>query len=477
MANLRKTIGKLAARVALRLGGIRQVRGKFDVAQTNTENARHWANADNLSANAAASPGVRRIIRNRARYEVANSSHARGILNTLADDVVGTGPRLQMLIPDGDEINRRIESAWKLWADSRDLATKLRTLRLARCQDGESFGVIVSNPNLTASPISLDLQIREADFFTDPTFFVNDGNTVDGIIFDEYGNPKTYRMLKQHPGGNSLLSIGGHDDVPAEDVIHWFRPDRPGQSRGVSEIATALPLFAQLRRYTLAVIAAAESAANFAGILYSDLPPNTNDDTEADPWESIELERNMLVTMPAGYKMEQVKAEQPSTTYGEFKREILNEIARCLSMPYNIAACNSSSYNYSSGRLDHQTYVRTIAIDRASCTRVILDRLFSKWMTEAVLIEGFLPQVLRRIGAQTPHTWHWDNRADADPIKAAKATEILLKSDATTLADEYAYRGHDWSEKLTQRKREKERLATHPQPPAPAAKSPQEVSK
>ena len=46
---------------------------------------------------AAASPAVRRTLRNRARYEVANNSYARGIVLTLANDSIGTGPRLQLL--------------------------------------------------------------------------------------------------------------------------------------------------------------------------------------------------------------------------------------------------------------------------------------------------------------------------------------------------------------------------------------------
>ena len=75
----------------------RMVRAKFDSAQTNADNRRHWANADGLSADAAASPAIRRTLRNRARYEVANNSYARGIVLTLANDVTGTGPRLQML--------------------------------------------------------------------------------------------------------------------------------------------------------------------------------------------------------------------------------------------------------------------------------------------------------------------------------------------------------------------------------------------
>ena len=103
----------------------------------------------------------------------------------------------------------------------------------------------------------------------------------------------------------------------------------------------ALPLFAQLRRFTLAVLAAAETAADFAGILYTDAPANGEADA-AEPFEPIELEKRALLTMPGGWKMSQMEAQQPSTTYAEFKHELLNEIARCLNMPYNIAAANSS---------------------------------------------------------------------------------------------------------------------------------------
>ena len=89
-------------------GRLLVVRSKYDAAQTTHENRRHWANADHLSANAAASAEVRRTLRNRARYEVANNSYAKGIVLTLANYVVGTGPRLQMLTDDADA-NRIIE--------------------------------------------------------------------------------------------------------------------------------------------------------------------------------------------------------------------------------------------------------------------------------------------------------------------------------------------------------------------------------
>jgi len=51
--------------------------------------------ADGLAADAAANPNIRYILRNRARYEVHNNSYARGMVETLANDVIGTGPRLK----------------------------------------------------------------------------------------------------------------------------------------------------------------------------------------------------------------------------------------------------------------------------------------------------------------------------------------------------------------------------------------------
>lgn len=78
-------------------GRVLRVRAGFDSAVTTEHNRRHWANADGMSADAAASPEVRRTLRNRARYEVANNAYARGIVLTLANDVIGTGPRLQLL--------------------------------------------------------------------------------------------------------------------------------------------------------------------------------------------------------------------------------------------------------------------------------------------------------------------------------------------------------------------------------------------
>jgi lambda family phage portal protein len=434
------------------------VRAKFDSATTNDANRRHWSFADGLSADAAASPDVRRILRNRARYEVANNAYAKGIVLTLANDVIGTGPRLQMLT-DNPETNAVIEGAFASWTSAIGLPEILRAMRMARAESGEVFAVLASNSRLD-SPIALDVRLVEADQVTTPTLDLHNKNAIDGIVFDTLGNPVEYHVLKAHPGDTSTggcFSLGVEfDRVPAESVIHYFRTDRPGQSRGVPDITPALPLFAQLRRYTLAVLGAAETAADFAGVLYTDAPASGEADP-VEPMDAIELEARALLTMPGGWRMEQVKAEQPSTTYAEFKHEILNEIARCLNMPFNVAAGNSSGYNFASGKLDHQVYFKSIRVEQEHIGRIVLDRLLTAFLREAVLISGLLPLPVRTIVAtrQLPaHQWFWDGQSEVDPLKEANAQKTRLNSHTTTLAWEYARQGRDWEAELRQRAKE-----------------------
>lgn len=434
----------------LRARAVRWLHARYDAAVVNEDNRRHWANADGLSARAANSPDVRRILRNRARYEVANNSYARGIVLTLANDVIGTGARLQMLTENA-EANRRIERAFMAWARVTHLAEKLRTMRMARAQDGEAFAVLTSNVNLPTA-IQLDLRLIEADQVTTPDLNALTSNAVDGIVFDGAGNPVEYHVLKQHPGDASAWGSLDYDRIPRGSMVHWFRADRPGQARGIPDILPALPLFAQLRRFTLAVLAAAETAADFAGILYTDAPANGEADP-AEPFEPIELEKRALLTMPGGWKMSQLQAEQPATTYAEFKREILNEIARCLNMPFNVAAGNSSGYNYASGRLDHQTYFKAIRVEQSHLETAVLDRILAAWFDEAVLIPGLLPAGLGAI-ADWPHQWFWDGQEHVDPAKEATAQATRLQNHTTTLAYEYARQGRDWEEALRQRAKE-----------------------
>jgi len=437
------------------------MRARFDVLQRTAENRKHWANADNLSPTAAVTPEKRRELRNCSRYEVANNSYARGIVLTLENDTVGDGPRLQMLTDDA-ELNKRIETAWTAWADAAELAAKLRTIVGARVGDGEAFGVITTNMAI-ASAVKVDLKLIEADMIS--AGFWSFVDPADGIEYDEFGNPARYRLLREHPGDLAVLNPFEGTWLPARYVLHWYRSDRAGQKRGIPELLPALPLFAQLRRYTLAVLGAAETAADLAVLLKTTMP-NIEAETVQYGTE-MDFEPRTATFLPAGWEAFQPKAEQPPTTYAEFKREILNEIARCLNMPYNIAACDSSDYNYASGRLDHQTYWRSLQVDQGAAERRVLDPMFAEWLIEYAAWQG-IPTPVAPV-----HQWFWPGREHVDPEKEANAQDTRLKNLSTNYATEYAKQGRDWETEFRQIAKERELMAELdievPVPAKPAA--------
>ncbi len=447
------------------------IRLKYDAAQTTSENIRHWAMADNLSADGSLTPEIRRTLRNRARYEIANNAYAKGLVLTLAATCIGTGPRLQLL-SDDENFNTVVETEFVAWAEAVRLSERLQTLRMAKIADGEAFAAILRNPRLK-HPVEIDLRAIEADRITSPYPTVS--NEVDGIEYDTFGNPIQYHVSSEHPGDSSVW-YGTFSNIASEYMIHWYRPDRPGQSRGLPEITPALPLFAQLRRYTLAVLAAAETAADFAAVLYTDAPAN-GEAQPLEPLDIVALEKRMATTLPDGWKLGQIRAEQPNTTYSEFKREILGEIGRCMQVPVNILLGDSSKHNYASGRLDHQTFFKSIKGEQTSCEQIVLNPVFDIWYREALRIGLFheprnafslyrktngsiLSQRNNLVNraASASCCWFWDGLEHVDPMKEAKAAATRIDARTSNLAIECAKQGLDWEDVLNQAAKEEERM-------------------
>lgn len=427
----------------------RMVRAIIDAARTTPENRRHWAAADGLSADAAYSADVRDTLRRRARYEAVANSYLKGIALSVVNETIGTGPRLQVLHAD-PAVNEAIEAIWSRWAGETRFAATLRTMRHAKLIDGEAFAVLATDPGL-AGPVKLKVQTIESDRVCS-AFASTDSREVDGIRFDSYGRPQSYRILREHPGGTSPSMEA--EDVSASSILHWFRADRPEQSRGIPEITPALPLFAMLRRYNLAVLAAAETAADYAVLLYTDAPAGG----EAEGYEAIppemEIESRMMQPIPAGWRAEQMKPQQPASTHEMAVRVYLREIARCLCIPACVALGDSSGYNYASGRLDFQVFRRSVVLDQHDAELVVLDRVLWALLDEASMVRGLLPSGTGPFGA-IPHIWTWDAGEHVDPSKEADAQEKRLKNLTTSLADEYAKRARDWEAGLRQIARER----------------------
>lgn len=483
----------------------RGFQARFDAAGHDDDTRNHWKQADGLSPDGAVSADVRRIIRERARYEVANNSVAFGVVTTRSFDLIGSGPRLQLSLPDPEtgeltgvtsteredeqeaateryeEAARFIEKEWEKWCAATGFADTLRVMERAKLVDGESFALAISNPKVN-HPVKLQFRPFEADRVCDPLWVPTPGDS-DGVTYDAAGNPESYRVLRYHPGDDTLGVNDplAYDVHPAESVYHFFRADRPGQTRGVSWLTPALNLFAINRRYGLAVLGAAETAANIVAVLKQDPSLAVNlDDPNATaagpmtPFVEFDLPRRGVMAAPPGGDITQLRAEQPVTQFGDFRREILNEIGRCLDMPLNVVQGNSSRYNYSSGRLDHIPYQRKLWVEREQLGNDHVSRMFRAWLDELVLL-GLIPDGLPPID-RWEWCWDWDGfDTSADPLKDASAIEKLLALNLTDLAEQCAARGRRWQDVLRQRKREQDfadKIGLRPAVPTAPAPAP-----
>jgi len=171
-------------------------------------------------------------------------------------------------------------------------------------------------------------------------------------------------------------------------------------------------------------------------------------DPDVNAFESVDIDRDMITSMPYGWHLKQLMAVQPATTYEMFRNALINEEARCINMPMNIASGDSSKYNYASGRLDHQGYFLSIDVDRGDIEIEALDQIFAAWFDEAVL-EGIIPTGIGVYDDEVPHSWNWPNRDHVDPSKEAGAQTMRLANGTTHRAREYKLLGLDVDEEDT----------------------------
>lgn len=444
-------------RLARRQAARRSLRARYDAAQTHAGNEKHWAAADSLSARESNSPGVRKTLRMRSRYEVHGAnSFANGIVRTLVNDIFGRGPRLQ--VTDRrlrKEQKQLVERRWRRWYRAARVNRELRTGVFAYITDGEGF-LHESTRNSTRDACKLAIRATEADQIASYTTWLDTPTHVDGINLDSGGDPVSYERLKYHPGdAYSDFGPDAVETIPAASMIHLFRAERPGQKRGIPWMTPALPLFALLRRYTLAVLRCAEVAADIGGVIYSD-HPMLDQIEPVEAMDEILLEMGMFLTLPEGYKLGQLKAEQPTTVFDMFRDAILVEIARCTSMPKNKALGNSGGYNYASGMLDFQTYFEMIQVERDGIEIECLDTVLDWWLDEALLIPGYL-EGLPPLPDGLEHSWMWDQFTHVDPTKTANSTETLWQIGLCSDEDYLLSKGKDPEEHYAELERQTER--------------------
>lgn len=166
------------------------------------------------------SDGVRRILIGKSRYLYDNSPIIHGLVERLVTYIVGNG--LTPSPASADSVFNETASAnWTAWCKYCDVssranfATLQRTIVRAIVVDGEIF------VNLTKSANGR------------PRVNLIEAHRIKRIDTDTMGRPTAYVMR-----GKDEQTDGAR--LAAEFVVHFFRPERAGQTRGIPLLASAI---------------------------------------------------------------------------------------------------------------------------------------------------------------------------------------------------------------------------------------------
>jgi len=423
----------------------KELKARFDLAQTTPHNRRHWGNADSLSARAAMSPAVRSIVRKRSRYEADNNSWYAGMLRTASNHIIGNGPRLQVLTSN-PEANTRLERAFYKWSRSVNLSEKLRVMVETYWRDGEVLAMRTSRPKNW--PISLDIRTYESEQCAQPWIGASyfDPYIEDGVRIDPNSNEVEYYFYDHHPGDSAFVpTLNGHW-YPASEVIHLFRRERPGQVRGIPRATSALNTLPIMRRQEMATLLAAETAASFATYLKS---TSSAIDPTASPadFAEIEIAFNMLTTLPAGWDIAQVDPKHPGPLYEMFQRQALMSFSRCTNMTYALAAGTSKDSNFSSFKGDMKNiWEPEVRTEQNRIELSVIEPIFRWFLEDCVYVPGLLdglPSI-----SEIDHQWYWPPLPNLDEVDSATAAQLRLSAGLSTPSKEHANLGTDFDTEI-----------------------------
>jgi len=425
------------------LAGLFQGRTRltYDAARTGTDLDPHWLHADALDADSSNSRPVReRLVRN-SRYEAGSNGYYDGIISTHCNMVVGVGPSLRMLTGN-KTFNQLVEREWFRWCQAIQFARKLWCMAHARYQDGEAFAIMVNNPGIRNN-VQLDLFLIETEQCQSPQWsFEESVGYIDGIRFDENNNILWYDVLRHHPGSTTFSAVEDPIQIPASDMLHWFKLTRPGAHRGRPALTSTLNVGATSRRHREATVKAAETAASIGAMLQSQMSPAGDDEPdEVMPLTNYVVPQRGLVALPMGWTANQMEGKHPNAQYAEFHRQQLSEQARPIAMPYNAASCDSSTYSFASGKLDTLCYRADINVERRDCDDTVCDRVFAAWFREWTILAD-------RRDIPPQHQFDWPVHPVIDAVQEATAVDMRLKNGTLTLRQAYSDMGQDLEDQI-----------------------------
>lgn len=236
------------------------------------------------------------LMQARSRDAVRNNPWASSAVDTFEAQVIGNGIHPHWNIKDPD-LKRDVETKFRKWAESTDCdpACMLNFYGQQALASREIFEAGEVLARTYDDPVrTLEIQLIESEQMPIWRNFLNSNGTMNvpvgnsvraGVEFDPKGRKIAYHMYKEHPGETMLFPLEGLQFVriPAEEMLHCFKPRRARQIRGVPHLASVLGLLRELDEYTDAAVVKKKIQTFFAGIITKNDPNDSILPNAVDP--------------------------------------------------------------------------------------------------------------------------------------------------------------------------------------------------
>ena len=319
-----------------------------------------------LSMDAELVAGLRKM-RMRSRTLSQDNDYGIKFLNMVKNNIVGPkGFTLQARTKKGggdldSADNAYIEAEFAKWgrAQSCTMTKKMSWLDVQNlfietvARDGEALCIINYGKRLD---YGISLQMVDIDRLDESyNHVLENGNRIRmGVEQDQYGAPVAYHLLTEHPGDEGIYTYKGkkYIRIPADRAIHEFVAMRPGQSRGVPWMHTAIRRLNMLAGMEEAELVSARVAASKMGFFISpDGEAYVGDDEEEEDGAIIsDAEPGIFEQLPEGITFQAFDPQHSPTAYESFIKGVLRGAASGLNVSYNSLANDLEGVSFSSIR-------------------------------------------------------------------------------------------------------------------------------
>lgn len=438
---------------------------RFDGARVDRL-ASDWA-AETRGINEELRSDLNRL-RQRCRSLVNNNDYARKFRSMCQANIVGpSGIRLQaraadvrsgLLVPDR-LANTAIESAWAEWSRGCDVTGRMGLRELLESlvgglpSDGE-FLVRLVRGAASGNRFGLALQaidVERIDTLYNVAATRSSNAVIMGVEVDSVRRPVAVHLFAAHPH-DGVWSSRDRIRVPAGELLHVFRAERPEQMRGIPWMAPGVLSLHHLSKFDLAALLAAEHGANLLGFFQTPdgIAPVGSD---ADGEQITVSQPGTYDVLPPGVTFAQHDSKYPSETYGAFHKAHLQRIASGWGIAYHSLANDLENVNFSSIRSGTLEERDRWAADQEWLISAFLRPVFLEWLRMGLLMGAItmpngsaLPAAKYDKFARhqwQPRRWDW-----VDPKSDVEAAILKVRAGLVSPQDVAAAMGYDFEDVL-----------------------------